>query len=207
MTSVNRYRSSFAIAVALCVVLSPTSLWASIWNNVAGGSWATPGNWDSLPNAIDAIADFSTLNITANATVTLDNSAGFTVGSLLFGDTTPSNNWTISPGTPAGTITLAVSSGSPTINVVNQTATISAILAGTQGLTKTGSGTLTLSGANTYSGGLTVNNGFVRTGNAAAMGTGAATVNSGGTLIVVSGTPTNSITLAGGTLGLARTSP
>ena len=47
------------------------------------------------------------------------------------------------------------------VMVTNQNATLSAVLAGSQGLVKGGAGTLFLSGANTFTGGLTVNAGTV----------------------------------------------
>src|SRR3989442_1994960 len=100
-----------------------------------------------IATGVDFTADFSTIDITQNRTVTL-NSA-LTIGNLKFGDTTPSRDWTLSG---SGTLTLAVSSGAPTINIVNQTTTISLVLAGTQGFNKTGAGTLTLSGNNTFTG-------------------------------------------------------
>ncbi len=82
---------------------------------------------------VDAIANFNTLDLAdnTNATVTLDGS--FTAGSLLLGDIVPAtvstntfpapaSNWIINPGTPgSSTLTLATSSGTPTINVVNPT--------------------------------------------------------------------------------------
>ena len=166
MSLLSRSFFVFALCTCLCFALNPNQLQAAIWVNTAGGSWNTATNWDTnplIPNAIDAIADFSTLDITADATVTLDGS--FTIGSLLFGDASASNNWIINPGTPgSSTLTLSVASGSPTINVANptaipifpgfvaQSATINAAIAGTQGLTKTGLGTLVLTAANTYSG-------------------------------------------------------
>ena len=52
---------------------------------------------------------------------------------------TATYNWTL-----AGTNTLTLGS-SPNINVLNQTSTISAAIAGTSGLTKSGVGTLILS--------------------------------------------------------------
>jgi autotransporter-associated beta strand protein len=115
------------------------------WTNGSGGSWQTGGNWAGgvIPGGIDATADFSTLNLTADATVTLDGA--MTIGNLIFGDTTPSNNWFLNTGS-AGSLTLRVSSGSPVITVNNRTATIGATLAGSQGLLKSGSGTLVLSG-------------------------------------------------------------
>jgi autotransporter-associated beta strand protein len=136
------------------------------WTNLAGGAWNTTGNWagGNVAGGSDAIADFSTLNITAGAFV--NNDAARTVGTLRFGDTTPSHNWNITNST----LTLAVSSGTPTITVDNQTATVSVGLKGTQGLIKNGAGTLSLDArtktdaGNTYSGGTYVLAGTLRYG-------------------------------------------
>lgn len=60
------------------------------WTNAAGGNWHTSTNWasGSIADGPGAIADFSPINITADATVTIDDSqASRTVGTLLFGDT------------------------------------------------------------------------------------------------------------------------
>jgi hypothetical protein len=81
------------------------------------------------------IADFSAVDLTADATVTLDGAR--TIGKLFFGDTSPSNNWTLSQGT-AGQFTLA-GTGSG-VSVVSGTATISLVMAGTTGLVKDGAG-------------------------------------------------------------------
>ena len=171
MASWKLRRCAYAlIAATLSYFFPPVTVLASTWLNISGGSWNVPGNWNSLPNAIDAIADFSTLDIAANATITLDNSAGFTVGSMLFGDATPSNDWTVNAGTPAGSIMLAVTTGSPTINVVNRTATIGAVPTGTQGFTKTGTGLIVLGSANTLTGGIAINAGAVRLNNVAGAG-------------------------------------
>ena len=134
------------------------------WTNSATNStWGTTTNWSSgtVAGGIDAVADFSTLDLTAARTVSLG--ANFTVGSLLFSDTntTTAFNWTLAAGTPAGVLTLATSTGVPTINIINQTTTISAVLAGTQGFIKTGAGTLTLSGANTLTGGINLSAGVL----------------------------------------------
>ena len=58
------------------------------------------------------------------------------------------------------------------------------LVSGTSSLTKSGAGTLTLSGANGYTGGTTVNAGTLTTTTASGLGTGTATVNTGGTLFV-----------------------
>jgi len=128
-----------------------------IWINTAGGSWGTGGNWQGggIPSGSGYTADFSTLTLTANETVTLDGAR--TIGSLLFGDTAP-YNWILNTGT-GGTLTLSGTAGTPSINVVNQTATIGAVLSGTQGLVKSGSGTLALTSADTYTGVTTISAG------------------------------------------------
>ncbi|MBL9142153.1 MAG: autotransporter-associated beta strand repeat-containing protein [Verrucomicrobiaceae bacterium] len=133
------------------------------WTNATSTSaWSTTSNWSGgiIANGADAIADFSTLDIAANRTVNLG--ASRTIGSLVFGDAvTSSNTWTLANGTGGPwTLTLQTTSTTPVIQVVNQTATISALLGGTQGFIKTGAGTLTLSNAgNTLSGGITLNAG------------------------------------------------
>jgi autotransporter-associated beta strand protein len=118
---------------------------SGVWTNLAGGTWGATTNWqgNTIATNVDGVADFSTLNITGARTVTINGIK--TIGYLVFGDTVQDANWTLSTGTNV----MAVSSGSPTI-VVNsgQNTTINASLQGTQGFTKLGAGTLTLTGAN-----------------------------------------------------------
>jgi autotransporter-associated beta strand protein len=90
----------------------------------------------------------------------------------------------------AGTLDIFLAgTGTHTFNAQsNRTITVesTAVLAnktGEQGtLTKTGAGTLNLSGANTYSGGTTINAGTVLMNNNAALGSGMVTMNAGTTL-------------------------
>ena len=151
------------LVIALMILGSKGSLNASTWTNpTSGGFWANSPNWSGgVPNAVGAVADFSTLALTADNTVHL--TASETVGSLLFGDVNLSHNWILdNNGNPANVLTLAVSSGSPTITVNNDSATISSVIGGTQGMTVTGAGTLVLSGNNTFAGGMAINSGNVR---------------------------------------------
>jgi autotransporter-associated beta strand protein len=130
------------------------------WTNATSNSaWSTTTNWSGglVADGVDAIADFSTLDIAANRTVNLG--ASRSIGTLIFGDaTTASNNWALANGTGGPwTLTLATSSAGPVIQVVNPTATITALLGGTQGFTKNGAGALTLNNAsNTLSGGISL---------------------------------------------------
>src|SRR3954469_2967898 len=166
------------VFVVLCAAAFATS--ASRWAHAVDGTWNPTGfagngtglwsdttKWTGgvIANGAGSQANFSTLNITSDSTVSLDSSR--TIGRLLFGDTTASNNWFLdNNGNAANVLTLdnTGGTGAPKITVNNQTTTISAILAGTSGVTLTGginspatSATLVLSGANTYSGQTTLN--------------------------------------------------
>ena len=66
-------------------------------------------------------------------------------------------------------LTLSVSTGSPSIQLNNQTATIAVVLAGSQGLTESGNGILTLAAANTFSGVTSISSGTLRIAAASAL--------------------------------------
>lgn len=156
-----------------------------VWINSAGGAWNTPANWLNgiVANGADNTAGFGTLDLTADATVTLDGAR--TIGQLVFGDTSPSHNWILNPGA-GGALTLDTTTGTPSIAVNAQNATLGLILAGTKGFTKSGAGTLTLSGANTLTGIVTTDAGKLVIANntllnSTAAGTGLV-VSPGGTL-------------------------
>lgn len=73
------------------------------------------------------------------------------------------------------------------INVSGNTLTVGGVIGGGDvSLTKTGNGTLTLSGANTFSGGMILSAGQLNLGNGSAVGTGTLTIN-GGTIDNTSG--------------------
>ena len=167
---------------------------SSVWTNNASGNWGTSNNWSggAVANGVSRIADFSTINITVNPTVTLDSAR--TIGGLKFGDLAGAQTWLLS-----GTNTLTMDAGggnAPTIAVNQNTATISTPMSGSYGFTKTGGGTLTLNGTNAVGGGLTVNAGAVNiSGGATAFGSGTSTV---GYL-----TGSGSLTMTGGALAMA----
>ena len=162
------------------------------WTNLAGGSWAATTNWLSgtIADGIDATANFATLNITAARTVTLDGAR--TIGGLQFGDaTTADNNWVLNTGT-GDPLTLQVTTGIPVVSVTNQTATINLQLAGTQGLLKTGAGTLVLSFSGNSYGDTILSAGTLSFGNDGALGYSYNLVVTNGTL-QVTGTSVNSL--------------
>lgn len=174
-------RALSAASLALFSAITSSFGATYTWTNLNGGSLATAANWNGSavpPSAADHVLDFSTLNITAARTLTLDGAR--TAGQLKFGDlTTISHGWTLSAGT-GGPLTLSTTTGTPVINVVNQSdvVTISAPLASTQLVSKTGSGLLILSGANTLAGGLSYGaTGFVSIATPSALPTGTTAIN------------------------------
>ena len=181
-TSTNDYTVDFA-NVVLAAVVPATFTWTNLVSGNASGSWAAQTNWSGgiLPTTAGSSILFNSLDLTADSTVTLD---GFvTVGSLAFGDANPATpaSWIINAGSPS-TSTLTLGGTSPAINVANlasgKAAVINAVIAGTNGFTKTGASFLQLNGANTYSGGTIISGSgcCISAGNASAFGTGTITV-------------------------------
>src|SRR4051794_7830655 len=76
------------------------------WTANTSSTWSTPGSWLSgIADGAGAVADFSTLNISNNRTVTIDGIvASRTVGILLLGDTDALSSYTIA-ASGGGTLT------------------------------------------------------------------------------------------------------
>jgi autotransporter-associated beta strand protein len=167
---------------------------SAAWTNSVGGSWDVTNNWNGgwAASGTGRVADFSQLNILADRTVTVDGPR--TIGELRFGDTAGAQKWILS-----GTGPLTLDGGAPnapTIMVKQNTATISAPLAGSGGLTKNGTGALSLGGSNVLGGGLTVNAGTLTV-------TAGTTKFGSATSTVGSLTGSGSLAMTAGTLSMA----
>ena len=153
--SIRARRVLLAAAVASGVGSQSAHAASGTWAVDADGDWSTSGNWSSgtVADGVDSTASF-TNNITATRTVTLDTAR--TIGNLTFSDNAAvGSSWVLSG---PNTLTLDRTSGTPTITTTTN-ATISTVLTGTDGLTKSGVGFLELTGANTYSGTTTISTG------------------------------------------------
>ncbi len=192
---------TLASAVKLSVAGSSIALGAATaeWANAASGSWNTPGNWSTgevpgvAPNAGAAVVFGG--SIAAASTVTLD--VNVEVGNVTLNS---ANAYTI-----AGTSTLTLS-GAGEISADGAFHTINAPIGGSVGLTKEGTGTLSLGGNNTYTGTTTINDGDLRVSTTAAIpASSAVDIAAAGDLIFLgdgvgggySGTFTNTVTGAG----------
>ncbi|WP_009959323.1 autotransporter-associated beta strand repeat-containing protein [Verrucomicrobium spinosum] len=146
----------------------------------AGGTTLT-GTHVQTTGAVTAqdTATFTTLNLSGNTNFALNTGATLTVNGILKSGNV-AGGATISGGTG-----IQAASGAELViraDQLNDSLAITAnILAnGASSLTKSGLGTLTLSGVNTYSGGTTVNAGVLRaTTNASALGAGVLTLAGG----------------------------
>ncbi|HEY9508689.1 MAG TPA: Ig-like domain repeat protein, partial [Verrucomicrobiae bacterium] len=144
------------------------------WSVDSDGNWSDASKWAGsvVADGSGNTADFSTVDLTGNRTVTLDTAR--TISVLIFGDAAaPGFNWILSG---PNSLTLGAT---PVINVANQGLTVAAPLNGTAGLTKIGSGTLTFLGTNSYTGTTLISNGVVNF-NGASKSTSGGVLNVGG---------------------------
>jgi autotransporter-associated beta strand protein len=144
------------------------------WLGDSAGDWTDGTKWTDglIANGADFKATFGNV-ITAATTITLNGNR--TIGNITASDT--SHNYTLT----GNTLTLDRTSGVPVIEVVSsRELTIESIVAGSDGMQKSGGGTLSLKGTNTFSGGLVIKVGTVRNFNTGTggnfLGTGSVTI-------------------------------
>lgn len=177
---------NLALAAGIVTMVHATGAFGAsgTWQSTtSGGNWNDSANWDSavIAGGLDATADFSKVEITANQVVHY-NLTG-TIGNVIFGDLTPTHAWTLdNGGSTLNTLTLMTSAGTPTITTNSGSNLISVELLGNQGMTKAGTGTLTLTANNSYTGTTTISGGLLRIGNGGTTGSVAGPISNSGTL-------------------------
>ena len=161
------------IATALAVVFP---LWAlqvqgaTLYYNGSNGQWdAATANWSYDSSLSDTVNWLNgEVAIFGGATGTITVGGPITAGGLIFGSDGNVIN--------GGTLTLSTIAGlnSSIINVASfKGAQIDSVIAGSNGLTKTGNGTLRLgSGGNTFTGDVVINGGALVITNEAQLGAG-----------------------------------
>jgi autotransporter-associated beta strand protein len=137
-----------------------TGTWAAPTTNNSTQGWSTDATGATLPSGTTTTSTSDALNFGTG-------SAGLAAGTITVSGTVNANSLTF--GSASGNITLSggtitLGGTTPTITVNNTTDTISSVLAGSAGLTKNGTGNLTLTGVNTYTGTTTINAGTLRIG-------------------------------------------
>ena len=198
---------SLGISILLSGLFAPQMAQAAdgTWTGTSGATWDTSSdNWIGVSGTPWDIANGSgntaIFNSGANATV----SGTVYVNNITFN----ANTSLLYPSSPQAFVTLA--GANATINAAaGTTSTIKTVLAGSNGLIKTGGGTVVLEPgdgwwSNTFSGPITINGGQLTSIRATSLGDGAGaiTINSGGTLSVdwTTVTRTGLVTVNGGTL-------
>ncbi|NII55029.1 autotransporter-associated beta strand repeat-containing protein [Luteibacter sp. SG786] len=159
------------VLAALAAMYAPGALAVDRYWDVNGGSAGSggTGTWNTVSPYWNAAGDGVAGPFFAWNNAGLDNAvfAG-TAGTVTLGAPVTANALTFNTvgyTLTGGTLTLAGTT--PTITGAGA---ISSVIAGTAGLTKAGTGTLTLSGANTFSGGINVNGSSLVVNGDAALG-------------------------------------
>jgi len=155
-----KLRNTWAIVCAMVMMVANVAQAADgTWTLNNNGNWSTTNNWSGgiVADGADFTATLGNV-INGDRTITLDSVR--TIGSITVSDT--DKNYTIG----SSKLTLDVTSGSPALAVPStRTLTISSVIAGSDGLTKTGAGTLTLSGnPNQFTGNTVISDGKVALG-------------------------------------------
>ena len=176
--------------MALAAILASRGAAAQVsgsWIVDSDGSWSTPANWSSNPLFPDgggsaSFGLFPSYSATRNITLDLPN---VTLSSLTF-DSEIRYLLNTPGASPANSITLvgaaainALSSNNGSPSLVPAGHFIGVPLAGSSGLSKSGSGVVTLGAANSYAGGTVISGGVLSTTSGdAAFGAGSITLNS-----------------------------
>ena len=179
----NDYKYVLSTATANLVTLS-VNLNGLYWNGtttsgtgvVVGGN----GTWTAGPTT-NWLPPDKTANVASSdnmpalfagtaGTVTVNTTDGAVSSEGLRFETT---GYILTGATVSDTLALAITSGIPNVNVVGDStvATIALPLTGTQGLEKTGTGRLILTGANTYTGNTKISAGTLQLGDGTTTGT------------------------------------
>ena len=175
------FRSAIVMAMLFVLSLQTGRADTLVWDVTTGtpGAQDGAGTWTlGAPNWFNQTSTTDNVNWVDGSDAIFGAGSG-AAGTVTLGGPISLGTLTLNaPGSGSYTIagnTLTLGSGSVVANV---NAEISSVLAGSNGLVKTGSGALTLSGANTYTGATTILGGAVTIGSGGSIGVASATAGS-----------------------------
>jgi autotransporter-associated beta strand protein len=151
----------------------------------------TDNNWTTAANWVGDVAPTAGDDLVFDGTVRTSTQNNFSVGTSFSSVTFASDDFslagnritltsgiTVDSGLTASVMSLNVTlGGSITVDVVDTSLSISGVLSGSNSLTKSGDGTLIVSGSNTYTGATTVSDGVLQVNDGGVLGTGSITNN------------------------------
>jgi fibronectin-binding autotransporter adhesin len=205
-TGAQRKRLNLALMTTVsCVALAAAGMASTAagadknWDGNGGTIGAGgPGSWDTTTANWSGSTDGTSGPYTVWNNAALDRAIfGGTAGTVTINAPVTANRLTFNVhGYTLQSGTLTLGGATPTIDGAGN-ATISSILAGAAGLTKAGTGILSLTGANTFTGAVNLDVGTLSVGSNAALGNAANVVN-----LADAARLTSSATLAGRTVNL-----
>ena len=194
-----RHLEAVLCLLAAALWFSPTTAHAQsgTWAGDASGNWGDTTKWSggTVADGAGNTATFN-LNITANRTVTLDSSR--TIGTVLFGDTSQNQLWTLSTAN-SSVLTMDNGANKPLIRAVQGGTGFrcNVVIAGANGFRgpDTASGVLALGSANTYTGDTEIDRNIVKISNVNALPSMTVNGRSGDVVFIVPNTRTEQGTL------------
>ncbi len=220
----NSRRARMILVLCLLAMSLPMSAADRIWTGASNGNWSVPGNW--VGNTPPSNGDRIIFNASSSGTRATSNDIGSLTNLTVLVSGDPGAAVSISGnaiGLAAGGVDLSAAAQDLTLScpvtleadqnwavATGRTLTVSGAIDGSGALTKTGAGTLVLSGGNSYSGLTTVSAGVLNIRHNTALGTAAAgTVVADGATLELQGDITvgnEALTLNGtGALGIGGT--
>ncbi len=163
--------------------------------NAFSGNLTLTGNVTLIANVANALGNVQKVTVLSGSTNTFNSAANQTIGGLEGGGTVNINGNTLTVGTNDASSTFA--------GVLQNTS-------GSGKLTKTGSGTFTLSASNSYTGNTTINGGTLALSGSGTIGSGNLVLNTGtldisGTTTGLTIAATNSVTGSGAIVSTGKT--